>query len=80
MGKFGIGQAVERVEDSRLLTGRGRYTDDIDLDNQAYAVVLRSPHAHADIRAPVARPARRRRRPAAPRPRVQRALEAQLPA
>lgn len=51
MGKFGIGQAVERVEDSRLLTGRGRYTDDIDLDNQAYAVVLRSPHAHAEIRA-----------------------------
>lgn len=51
MGKFGIGQAVERVEDTRLLTGRGRYTDDIDLDNQAYAVVLRSPHAHAEIRA-----------------------------
>jgi len=50
MGKFGIGQAVERVEDARLLTGRGRYTDDIALDNQAYAVVLRSPHAHAEIR------------------------------
>jgi carbon-monoxide dehydrogenase large subunit len=50
MGKFGIGQAVERVEDARLLTGHGRYTDDIDLDGQAYAVVLRSPHAHAAIR------------------------------
>ncbi len=50
MGKFGIGQAVERVEDTRLLTGHGRYTDDIDLDGQAYAVVLRSPHAHAEIR------------------------------
>jgi aerobic carbon-monoxide dehydrogenase large subunit len=50
MGKFGIGQAVERVEDARLLTGRGRYTDDIALDNQAYGVVLRSPHAHAEIR------------------------------
>ena len=51
MGKFGIGQAVERVEDARLLTGHGRYTDDISLDNQAYGVVLRSPHAHAEIRA-----------------------------
>ena len=50
MGKFGIGQAVERVEDTRLLTGHGRYTDDITLDNQAYGVVLRSPHAHAEIR------------------------------
>ena len=50
MGKFGIGQAVERVEDLRLLTGHGRYTDDINLDGQAYAVVLRSPHAHAEIR------------------------------
>jgi carbon-monoxide dehydrogenase large subunit len=50
MGKFGIGQAVERVEDTRLLTGHGRYTDDINLDNQVYAVVLRSPHAHAEIR------------------------------
>jgi len=50
MGKFGIGQAVERVEDARLLTGRGRYTDDIALNNQAYGIVLRSPHAHAEIR------------------------------
>ena len=29
--KFGIGQAVTRIEDDRLLTGRGRYADDIDL-------------------------------------------------
>jgi carbon-monoxide dehydrogenase large subunit len=57
MGKFGIGQAVERVEDARLLTGHGRYTDDIDLDGQAYAVVLRSPHAHAEIRSIDARAA-----------------------
>jgi carbon-monoxide dehydrogenase large subunit len=49
MGKFGIGQAVERVEDARLLTGHGRYTDDISLENQAYGVVLRAPHAHARI-------------------------------
>ncbi len=50
MAKFGVGQAVERTEDARLLTGRGRYTDDINLEGQVYGVVLRSPHAHAEIR------------------------------
>ncbi|MEL6963658.1 MAG: xanthine dehydrogenase family protein molybdopterin-binding subunit [Pseudomonadota bacterium] len=44
--KFGIGQPVSRKEDPRLVTGRGRYTDDIELPNQAYAVFLRSPVAH----------------------------------
>ena len=43
MGQFGIGQAVTRIEDHRLLTGGGRYTDDISLDGQAYAFILRSP-------------------------------------
>lgn len=50
MGRFGIGQAVRRVEDVRFLTGRGRYTDDITLPGQAYALIVRSPHAHARIR------------------------------
>src|SRR3979409_456617 len=51
MAKFGIGQSVRRVEDPRLLTGGGRYTDDTKLDAPAArAYVLRSPHAHADIR------------------------------
>jgi carbon-monoxide dehydrogenase large subunit len=50
MGQFGVGQAVKRVEDKRLVTGAGRYTDDIDLPRQSYAFVLRSPHAHARIR------------------------------
>ena len=45
----GIGQPVLRKEDLRFLRGRGRYTDDIRLDGQAYAVMLRSPHAHARI-------------------------------
>jgi carbon-monoxide dehydrogenase large subunit len=45
-----IGQAVKRKEDYRFLTGGGRYTDDIRLDNQAYAYFLRSPHAHARIK------------------------------
>jgi carbon-monoxide dehydrogenase large subunit len=49
MTKFGIGQAVPRTEDARLLTGRGRYTDDISLPGQTYAYVLRSPQAHAEI-------------------------------
>jgi len=49
--KFGIGQAVRRKEDHRLLTGSGCYLDDINLPGQAYAHILRSPHAHATIEA-----------------------------
>ncbi len=49
MGKFGIGQPVRRIEDYRLLRGYGRYNDDINLPRQAYAAILRSPYAHADI-------------------------------
>ncbi|HET6520514.1 MAG TPA: hypothetical protein VFG47_11960, partial [Geminicoccaceae bacterium] len=49
MGRFSVGQPVRRVEDQRLITGRGRYTDDITLPNQAHAYVLRSPHAFARI-------------------------------
>jgi len=47
----GIGQPVRRREDLRLVTGRGRYSDDLNLPGQAYAVFVRSPHAHALIRA-----------------------------
>jgi aerobic carbon-monoxide dehydrogenase large subunit len=47
---FGIGKPVRRKEDQRLLTGRGRYTVDIDIPGQAHAVMLRSPHAHARIK------------------------------
>jgi carbon-monoxide dehydrogenase large subunit len=50
MAKFGIGQAVRRVEDQRFLLGRGHYVDDIDLPQQAHGVVVLSPHAHARIR------------------------------
>jgi carbon-monoxide dehydrogenase large subunit len=49
MSGFGFGQSVARTEDARLLTGRGRYTDDVTLPGQAYAYLVRSPHAHADI-------------------------------
>jgi carbon-monoxide dehydrogenase large subunit len=47
--KFGIGQPVRRHEDLRLLTGHGRYTDDITLPRMAQAFVLRSPMAHGRI-------------------------------
>ena len=49
MSKFGVGQPVRRVEDQRLITGQGRYTDDINLPGQAHGYVLRSPTAHARI-------------------------------
>ena len=45
-----IGQPLRRKEDLRLLTGGGRFSDDVKLEGQAYAFVLRSPHAHARIR------------------------------
>jgi len=45
----GIGQPVRRREDFRLLTGGGHCSDDVNLPGQAYAVMLRSPHAHALI-------------------------------
>jgi carbon-monoxide dehydrogenase large subunit len=50
MAKFGIGQAVRRVEDQRFITGHGRYIDDIDVAGQAYGALLLSPHAHARIK------------------------------
>ncbi len=50
MGQFGIGQPVRRKEDVRLLTGGGQFTDDINLDGQAFAAFVRSPHAAAMIR------------------------------
>lgn len=42
-----IGQPLPRLEDRRLVTGAGQYTDDINVDGQVYAAFLRSPHAHA---------------------------------
>ena len=45
-----VGRAVERVEDAALLTGRGRFADDVgERSGTAHATVLRSPHAHAEI-------------------------------
>ena len=49
MAKFGVGQSPTRLEDQRFLTGQGTYTSDINLDGQAYGIVVRSPYAHARI-------------------------------
>ena len=45
----GIGRSVRRREDPRLLSGKGRYSDDLNLAGQAYAIMVRSPHAHARL-------------------------------
>lgn len=47
--KYGVGQPVKRTEDPRLLTGGGRYADDINLPAQAYGVLVRSTVAHGVI-------------------------------
>lgn len=46
---FGIGQSAPRVEDRHLLEGRGTFVDNLAFPNVAHAVLLRSPHGHADI-------------------------------
>ena len=51
MGEFAIGQAVPRFEDPRLVKGHGRYVADMVFPGMAFGHVLRSPHAHARIRA-----------------------------
>src|SRR6267154_3078579 len=48
--KFGVGQPVPRKEDPTLLRGQGRYTDDINLPSQAYAVMVRSRMAHGVLK------------------------------
>jgi aerobic carbon-monoxide dehydrogenase large subunit len=51
MGPFGIGQPITRFEDARLLRGEGRFIHDVHAADEAYLVLVRSPHAHARIRA-----------------------------
>ncbi|HEY1609167.1 MAG TPA: xanthine dehydrogenase family protein molybdopterin-binding subunit [Paraburkholderia sp.] len=46
-----IGKPLPRVEDRRFVTGNGQYTDDLRLEGQLHAAFLRSPHAHAALRA-----------------------------
>jgi carbon-monoxide dehydrogenase large subunit len=47
--KFAVGQPVTRIEDSRLITGEGSYTDDLKFPNMCYGTFVRSPYAHAKI-------------------------------
>jgi len=46
-----VGKPLPRKEDERLLSGRGAFTDDLSLPGEAHACIVRSPHAHARIRA-----------------------------
>ena len=48
--KYGVGQPVRRKEDDTLVRGKGKYTDDFNLPDQAYAWIVRSSHAHGIIR------------------------------
>jgi carbon-monoxide dehydrogenase large subunit len=50
LAKYGVGQPVLRTEDPVLLRGEGRYTDDLNEVGQAYAYIVRSPHAHGILR------------------------------
>jgi carbon-monoxide dehydrogenase large subunit len=45
-----IGARVLRTDDRRLLTGRGRYVDDLRVEGVLHAAIVRSPHAHARTR------------------------------
>ena len=49
MAAFGKAQYIKRVEDNRLLTGTGGFTDNLSRPNQAHVSLVRSPHAHARI-------------------------------
>ena len=48
--RFGAARSQKRLEDDRLLTGKGLYSDDRELAGQAWLVLVRSPHAHARLR------------------------------
>ena len=50
MTETGIGASVLRKEDQRFLTGKGTFTDDVNRPGQTHAYILRSPHAHANIK------------------------------
>jgi len=47
--RFGVSRSQKRLEDDRLLTGKGRYSDDLELPGQCWIVLVRSPHAHARL-------------------------------
>src|SRR6516225_2365740 len=50
LDRYAIGQPVPRSEDPVLVSGKGRFTDDVNLAGQAYCVIVRSHYAHGVIR------------------------------
>src|SRR3954469_23338764 len=48
--RFGASRSQKRLEDDRLLTGKGRYSDDLELPGECWLVLVRSPYAHAKIK------------------------------
>ena len=50
LDRYAIGQPVPRSEDPVLVSGKGRFTDDINLPGQAYCAIVRSHYAHGIIR------------------------------
>src|SRR5205085_10053676 len=50
LDRYAIGQPVPRSEDPVLVSGKGRFTDDIDIPGQAYCAIVRRHHAHGIIR------------------------------
>ena len=57
-----IGSSIKRREDPALITGRGKYTDDLKIPGMLHAAIVRSPHAHARIRSIDTKAALARRR------------------
>src|SRR6185369_10242126 len=47
--RFGASRSQKRLEDERLLAGKGRYSDDLEFSRQCWLVLVRSPHAHAKV-------------------------------
>src|SRR5215475_14754428 len=50
LDRYAVGQPVPRSEDPVLVSGKGQYTDDVNLPGQVYAVIVRSHYAHGIIR------------------------------
>jgi aerobic carbon-monoxide dehydrogenase large subunit len=79
MSATGIGARVRRTEDQRFITGRGQYTDDIHRPYETYCCFVRSPHAHATIKASTRRKPKNAGRPRHPDRRRRRRGQARRP-
>ena len=66
LDRYAIGQPVPRSEDPVLVSGKGRFTDDVNLADQAHCAIVRSHYAHGVIRNIDTAAARRGRPPLGP--------------